>query len=127
MTLLNYVSLNEVSSLMYFGHSECRTSFPQQAKYRNTKPIELVHGDLCRPITPATSNGNKYMPLLVDDMSQFMWAMLLASKDGGDGNQAISGCRRPRVKLQAAHVPDIFTKYSRFPHPCDAAHSILRL
>jgi hypothetical protein len=34
-----------------------RTRFPKQAKYRADKPLELVHGDLCGPITLATPGG----------------------------------------------------------------------
>jgi hypothetical protein len=51
------------------------------AKYRATTPLELVHGDLCGPISPATSAGNRYFLLLVDDYSRFMWIKLLHTKD----------------------------------------------
>lgn len=40
-----------------------------------------MHGDLCGPISPATSAGNKYLFLLVDDYSRVMWGYLLRSKD----------------------------------------------
>jgi transposase InsO family protein len=59
-----------------------RTPFPHQALRRATEPLELVHGDLCGPITPATPSGNRYFLLLVDDYSRFMWVMLLPTKDG---------------------------------------------
>ena len=58
-----------------------RTSFPEQAEYRAQQPLELVHGDLCGPITPETLSGNKYFLLLVDDRSHFMWLTVLPSKD----------------------------------------------
>jgi hypothetical protein len=44
-------------------------------------PLELVHGDLCGPISPATPAGNRYFLLLVDDYSRFMWVKLLRTKD----------------------------------------------
>ena len=44
-----------------------RASFAQQAKYRAVERLELVHGDLCAPVTPATPSGKKYFLLLVDD------------------------------------------------------------
>jgi len=50
-------------------------------KYRAEHAIDLVHGDLCGPVTPATPSGNKYFLLLVDDMSRFMWLRMLSSKD----------------------------------------------
>lgn len=58
-----------------------RTPFPEVARERAMRPLELVHGDLCGPITPATPGGKKYFLLLVDDFSRFMWMELLPSKD----------------------------------------------
>ena len=46
-----------------------RLSFPKMAKYHATEALELVHGDLCGPITPATHDGRKYFILPVDDCS----------------------------------------------------------
>jgi transposase InsO family protein len=56
--------------------------FPSQAKYRAEKPLELVHGDICGPITPVTPGGRRYFLLLVDDATRYMWVVLLASKSG---------------------------------------------
>jgi hypothetical protein len=50
-----------------------RLSFPKAARYRAADLLELVHGDLCGPITPATHGGRRYFLLLVDDHSRFMW------------------------------------------------------
>ena len=50
-----------------------RLSFPKTAKYHAAEALELVHDDLCGPITPATHGGRKYFILLVDDCSRFMW------------------------------------------------------
>lgn len=36
-----------------------------------------MHGDLCRPVTPATPGGRRYFLLLVDDVSKYMWVVLL--------------------------------------------------
>ncbi|GJW90551.1 ribonuclease H-like domain, reverse transcriptase, RNA-dependent DNA polymerase [Tanacetum coccineum] len=38
-------------------------------------------GDLCGPITPPTPSGKKYIFLLVDDYSRYMWAYFLKMKD----------------------------------------------
>ena len=53
----------------------------QQARYRAKDRLELVHGDLCGPITPATPSGKKYFLLLVDDAMRYMWLALLTMKD----------------------------------------------
>jgi hypothetical protein len=36
---------------------------------------------LCGPIAPVTSRGNKYFLLLVDDLSRYMWVVVIPSKD----------------------------------------------
>nr|GEX92313.1 zinc finger, CCHC-type [Tanacetum cinerariifolium] len=58
-----------------------RAPFPKKAKARSTSPLDLVYGDLCRPITPPTPSGKKYMFLLVDDYSRYMWVYFLSTKD----------------------------------------------
>lgn len=81
-----------VQGLLEMGHVErvcevCQarkqrhTSFPEQAKYRARELLDLVHGNLCGPIAPATSGGNKYFLLLVDDLSRYMWVVAIPSKD----------------------------------------------
>ncbi|XP_066316119.1 uncharacterized protein [Miscanthus floridulus] len=58
-----------------------RMSFPKAAKYRAVDALKLVHGDLYRPITPATNGGRWYFLLLMDDCRRYMWLQLLMSKD----------------------------------------------
>ena len=58
-----------------------RLPFLKAAKYRAKDTLELIHGDLCGPITPATNGGRRYFLLLVDDCSRYMWLQLLTSKD----------------------------------------------
>jgi hypothetical protein len=57
-----------------------RSSFPHRAEYR-VEVLELVHGDLCGPITPPTPSGSCYFLLLVDDSSRYMWLRTVRSKD----------------------------------------------
>jgi hypothetical protein len=52
-----------------------------KAEYRAERRLELVHGDLCGPISPATSRGNKYFLLHVDDLNRYMWVAAIPSKD----------------------------------------------
>uniref|UniRef100_A0ACD5TXY1 Uncharacterized protein n=1 Tax=Avena sativa TaxID=4498 RepID=A0ACD5TXY1_AVESA len=58
-----------------------RTPFPRASSYRAEQGLELVHGDLCGPISPATPSGNRYFLLIVDDYSRFMWVEMLRTKD----------------------------------------------
>jgi transposase InsO family protein len=51
------------------------------AKFRAADPLELVHVDICGPITPPTPAGKRYFLLVVDDSNRYMWLVLLAAKD----------------------------------------------
>ncbi|KAK3133758.1 hypothetical protein QOZ80_6AG0540590 [Eleusine coracana subsp. coracana] len=65
----------------YLTGKQWRHAFPQKAKYCADGLLDLVHGDLCGPNTPATHGGRHYFLLLVDDYSRYMWLRLLTSKD----------------------------------------------
>lgn len=54
----------EIFSSCLLG-KQTRQMFPQATTYRATKKFELIHGDLCGPITPSPSAGNTY--IFIDD------------------------------------------------------------
>lgn len=60
--------------------------------------LDLVHSDLCGPITPVTPGSKKYFLLLVDDRSRYMWVTLLKFKD-----KAVAAIKQfqARVELEA--------------------------
>lgn len=58
-----------------------RKPFSNKTEFRATRILELIHADLCGPISPATKGGNKYFLLLVDDFSRLMWVYMLRNKD----------------------------------------------
>ena len=60
---------------------QSRFSFPASTNYRASKPLELIHADLCGPISPATIGGSHYFMLLVDDFSRWMWIYVIKTKD----------------------------------------------
>lgn len=57
-----------------------RKTFPQQSTFTAKKALELVHCDLCGPISPCTPGDNKYILVLIDDFSRVMWTYLLKNK-----------------------------------------------
>lgn len=59
---------------------QARQAFPKATSYRADKALELIHGDLCGPITPSTSSGNKYIFAVIDDYTRYMWTILLKEK-----------------------------------------------
>lgn len=55
--------------------------FPSQSNFTARAALKLIHGDLCGPISPHTTAGNKYFMLLVDDFTRMMWVYMLKTKD----------------------------------------------
>jgi hypothetical protein len=71
------------ASMLCDGYSirkQCRIPFPSKSSYRADEALELVHGDLCRPLKLATLEGKTMFLLMVDDMSCYMWLILLSAK-----------------------------------------------
>jgi hypothetical protein len=55
--------------------------FPVKVEYRAERRLELVHGNLCGPISLATPRGNKYFLLPVDDLSKYMGVATIPTKN----------------------------------------------
>jgi hypothetical protein len=49
-------------------------------KWRAEGLLDLVHSDMCGPITSSTPSGKQYFLQLVDDKSRYMWVVLLTAK-----------------------------------------------
>jgi hypothetical protein len=81
-----------------------RGAFPKQARYRAQELLELVHGDLCGPISPATPGGRRYFLLLVDDATRYMWVVLLTAKNNAP-DAIRRGSSRSSKRTQTACVP----------------------
>ncbi|GKB15410.1 retrovirus-related pol polyprotein from transposon TNT 1-94 [Tanacetum coccineum] len=47
----------------------------------NQEKLYLLHMDLCGPMRVASTNGKKYILVIMDDYSRFTWVKFLASKD----------------------------------------------
>jgi hypothetical protein len=58
-----------------------RLPFPQEAGFRASEMLKLLHGNLCGPIIPPTPTENKYFFLLIDDHNRYMWIVLMKTKD----------------------------------------------
>ena len=55
-------------------------SFPTGAYYRAKKPLELVHTDLCGPMTIQSIGGRCYFLTFIDDYSRKNWVYFLKQK-----------------------------------------------
>jgi hypothetical protein len=57
--------------------------FPDQATYRATRPLQLVHSDVCGPIQADSKEDVKwYLITFIDDYSRFVWIAITDDKSG---------------------------------------------
>lgn len=57
-----------------------RKSFPKASLSRATKPLQLVHADVCGPIKPQSFGKSSYFLLFIDDYSRKTWVYFLKNK-----------------------------------------------
>lgn len=55
--------------------------FTPSVERRSSRPLELIHSDVCGAIKPVTWDGKRYMVSFIDDYSHFTVVFLLESKD----------------------------------------------
>lgn len=57
-----------------------RRSFPTGQAYRARDRLELVHMDLCGPMSMDSLGGSRYFMLLIDDFTRYNWVYFLTHK-----------------------------------------------
>lgn len=72
-----------------------RESVPKASNWRATKPLELVHSDICGPITPESSSKKRYILTFIDDFSRKAWAYFLVEK-----SEALSCFKNFKAKVE---------------------------
>ncbi|MFS7989867.1 putative RNA-directed DNA polymerase [Helianthus anomalus] len=58
-----------------------RDAIPKKSDWRATEKLQLVHTDLCGPITPASNSGKRYMLVFIDDYTRKTWVYFLSHKN----------------------------------------------
>lgn len=59
---------------------QTRHSFPSPTQYRSFSALEFLHADLCGPIASATLAHNRYIFVIIDDHTRYMWSIFLKDK-----------------------------------------------
>lgn len=55
-----------------------RVKIPKHSRTRSTRPLEIIHTDLCGPVH--SSSALKYIVTFIDDYSRFTWVYFLSRK-----------------------------------------------
>lgn len=79
-----------------------RRSFPAATSFRASHRLELLHGNLCGPITPPTIGRNRYVFVLIDDYSRYMWTILMKEK-----SEAFSKFKKFKASVEQETVVSI--------------------
>ena len=54
--------------------------FDKEGSWRASKPLELVHTDLCGPMQNQSIRGNRYFIIFIDDYLRMCWVYFLRKK-----------------------------------------------
>jgi len=70
---------NTICKSCQFG-KQTGTNFPEK-EGSASRPLELIHTDVCGPFRTRTPRGEEYLMLFIDDFSRFVWLGLMKHKD----------------------------------------------
>ena len=82
---MNQLTVDELQQI-YSNHAAkinggwITQKFSKKSKWRASNKLELIHGDLCGPITPTSHRSKRYLLVLVDVFSRKTWIYFLADK-----------------------------------------------
>ena len=87
-TLRRLVNLNHTPTFQIDSKHKCETCIEAnltrslfQRIERNTKPLDLIHSDVCDLKFMQTRSGNKYFITFVDDNTKYYYVYLLNNND----------------------------------------------
>ena len=82
------INLNHIPTFQIYAKHKCEicveaklTRSYFQGVERHTKPLDLIHSDICDLKIVQTRGGNKYFITFVDDSTKYCYVYLLKSKD----------------------------------------------
>jgi transposase InsO family protein len=68
---------------------------PKKSLWRASKKLQLVHADICGPISPQSNSGKRYIITFIDDYSRKTWAYFLLHK-----SEALSIFKKYKVSVE---------------------------
>nr|GEV71208.1 retrovirus-related Pol polyprotein from transposon TNT 1-94 [Tanacetum cinerariifolium] len=90
---------DHLCSACAMGKSKKQSHKPK-SEDTNQEKLYLLHMDLCGPMCVACVNGKKYILVIIDDYSRFIWVKFIASKDEAP-DFIIKFLKRIQIRLNA--------------------------
>ena len=59
---------------------QVKTKMPKETSFHASKPLELIHSDVCGPFRVMSTGGARYFVTFIDDFSKKTWIYFLAHK-----------------------------------------------
>ena len=57
-----------------------RENIPKKSLWKSTHKLQLIHSDICGPITPTSNSNKRYILSFIDDFSRKTWIFFLNQK-----------------------------------------------
>lgn len=57
-----------------------RLNIPKSSEWRSSQRLQLVHSDICGPITPTSESGKRYIINFIVDFTCKCWTYIMAEK-----------------------------------------------
>ena len=57
-----------------------RSLFPQKSTWGASQILQLVHADICGPISLISNNNKRYLLTFINDLSRKIWVFFLVEK-----------------------------------------------
>ena len=77
---LPQLSASSVTCTDCINGKQHRDPTPKKSTWRATQKLELIHADICGPITPTSNCKKRYILLFIDDYSRKAWVYFLVEK-----------------------------------------------
>lgn len=77
---LPLVKASNKSCTECFVSKQHRDAIPKKSQWRASHKLQLVHADICGPITPNSNSNKRYFITFIDDFSRKVWIYFLAEK-----------------------------------------------
>ena len=77
--LPQFKATNTACTLCHCGKQH-RAVISKKSQWRASKRLQLVHVNLCGPITPTSNSLKRYLLCFIDDFSRKAWIYFLAEK-----------------------------------------------
>ncbi|KAD6118940.1 hypothetical protein E3N88_10211 [Mikania micrantha] len=70
---------NKVCDTCLMGKQQ-KEAIPKRSTWRASEKLQLIHTDLCGPISPTSPSGKRYILSFIDDFSRKGWLYFLSNK-----------------------------------------------